>query len=72
MSDQTISLRINERQRELLDGAERMSYKELADGDSLDLYVYSPPGAASRLPVIVFFYGGGFWERGEVSQNPPP
>lgn len=62
---------MNDRQRELLGGAQRIAYKSLAGEESLDLHVFSPEGAGSGRPVIVFFHGGGFWERGEVSQFAP-
>lgn len=37
-----------------------------APGPRHSLDVYAPAGAASRAPVVVFFYGGG-WETGEKS-----
>ena len=71
MNDQPSSVTINERQRELLDGARRFPYKELESGGALDLHIFSPPGGGSARPAIVFFFGGGFWERGELSQFAP-
>ncbi|MGI9241916.1 MAG: alpha/beta hydrolase [Verrucomicrobiales bacterium] len=71
MDNPTSSIRINERQRELLHGAERFSYRELDSGEPLELFVYSPESAEKAAPVIVFFYGAGFWERGELSQFAP-
>ena len=62
---------MNGRQRELLDGATRMVYKQLDGGDSLELHVFSPEEAEGKQPLIVFFHGGGFWERGELSQFAP-
>ncbi len=66
-----MDVRISDRQRELLDGAERIAYKDLGAGESLDLFVFSPQDVGTALPVLVFFYGGGFWERGALSQFAP-
>ena len=71
MTKRPVTTVMNGRQRELLDGAARMVYKQLDDGDSLDLHVFSPAVGEDRRAVIVFFHGGGFWERGELSQFAP-
>ena len=71
MSIPASSIRINERQRELLRGAERIPYKEFDSREALELFVFSPKAAADPCAAIVFFYGAGFWERGELSQFAP-
>jgi acetyl esterase/lipase len=71
MSNLASKLRIIDRQRELLHGAEEFTYKELVGGGGLNLFAYSPPGVSGDAPAIVFFFGAGFWERGELSQFAP-
>ena len=65
------NIRIHERQRELLDGAERFCYKHDSSGEALELLVYAPEGAVGGSAAIVFFFGAGLWERGELSQFAP-
>ena len=61
----------SDRQRDLLQDAERFSYKEIGAGEGLDLFVFSPPGLVEPAPAILFFYGGGFWEGGALAQFVP-
>ena len=65
------NIRIHERQRELLGGAERFCYKHDSSGEALELLVYAPEGAVGGSAAIVFFFGAGMWERGELSQFAP-
>ncbi|MFT4548897.1 MAG: acetyl esterase [Verrucomicrobiales bacterium] len=72
MRKPSTKLPIHDRQRELLAGATEHRYKDLGGGEGLQLHVYAPQtGAEQPCPAIVFFYGGGFWERGELSQFAP-
>jgi len=74
MSDEPLIFKRRDEQRDLLNTAKRFTYKELGASGGLDLHVFSPSEAKageSELPAIVFFYGGGFWERGEIAQFGP-
>lgn len=67
-----VSIMMRDRQRELLDAAERLPYKQLDSGETLDLYVFAPgEPVAAGAAAIVFFYGGGMWEQGVLSQFGP-
>jgi acetyl esterase/lipase len=54
-----------------IDGAQSRVYKSV-NGGELRLHIFTPSnrGAATAIPAIVFFFGGG-WTQGTVSQFTP-
>jgi len=71
MTNEPVSVKMKDRQRELLDGSERIDYKQLDGEQSLSLHVFSPQQAGGNSPAIVFFPGGGLWQHGDLSQFGP-
>ena len=63
---------VQDRERLLLDKAQTMEYKEVADGGNLSIHFYFPKQFKSgpTRPVLLFFNDGG-WDRGNVIQFAP-
>jgi acetyl esterase len=70
---------ITDRNRELLERADAVVYRELSDGKHLAAHVFHPPGeggagttpfTSARRPAILFFFSSS-WDTGMVTQFVP-
>ena len=63
---------LNERERQLLESAQSLSYRELEEGEELQIHFYFPKDLKEKDPRPVFlFFNSGAWDRGSVIQFAP-
>lgn len=61
-----------EREKQLLESAQKMPYREMEGGDDLVIHFYFPKDLKEKEPGPVFlFFNSGAWDRGSVIQFAP-
>ncbi|MEM9018084.1 MAG: alpha/beta hydrolase fold domain-containing protein [Verrucomicrobiota bacterium] len=63
---------LSEREKLLLESAQKLTYREVEGGKDLSIYFYLPKDLKEKIdrPVLLFFNSGG-WDRGSVIQFAP-
>ncbi|MEM7600668.1 MAG: alpha/beta hydrolase [Verrucomicrobiota bacterium] len=63
---------LNEREKQLLENAQQLKYRELDEGEDLSIHFYFPKDLKEGEPRPVFlFFNSGAWDRGSVIQFAP-
>ncbi|MEM6278938.1 MAG: alpha/beta hydrolase [Verrucomicrobiota bacterium] len=63
---------LQEREKQLLESAQALSFRELEEGDDLHIHFYFPKDLKNGEPAPVFlFLNAGAWDRGSVIQFAP-
>lgn len=63
---------LREREKQLLESAQPLKYREVADGEDLFIHFYFPKDLKEGSPRPVFlFFNSGAWDRGSVIQFAP-
>ncbi|MEM1441625.1 MAG: alpha/beta hydrolase [Verrucomicrobiota bacterium] len=63
---------LSEREKQLLESAQPLSYREMEDDDDLHVHFYFPKELKEGDPAPVFlFFNSGAWDRGSVIQFAP-